>query len=98
MANVGMLRGFSFGVSRDREVTRTPPQEETVFYDKTLKLQPRRVNCGPRIGEVLLNPDGSVVVNSMQLARYAGYEEENHLKPADVRPLPDGNYLVSMRK
>ncbi len=102
MTTIGLPipRLLGFGISRGREMEAPLAAEKdvTIFYDKPLELLPRKVECGPGIGEVLLNPDGSVIVDERQMIRYTGYEVENNLSPADIKPLPGGRYMISMRK
>lgn len=99
MAIAGSLKRFGlFGfVGRERGVS-VPIPDETYFFDEPLTQKPRKVNCGPRIGDVVELPDGSVIVTKDQLVVYTGYEVKNNLPPANVDLLPDGRFQVSMRK
>lgn len=74
-----------------RDILLGPPDE--VHF--TNLRPPKRTYCGPGIGSVLQNPDGTVILDSMQVARYVGYEEEHHPEPVNITPLADGRYLVS---
>lgn len=69
-------------------------QPDTFFPEESSQ----KVKCGPGIGEVVLNKDGSVVLSEKQLIIYTGYEVRKGLNPAEVKPLTNGTFLVSMRE
>ena len=98
--NVGtIVQSISFGRERGgQSVVKPQSTPETTFYETSHKPQPRMVDCGPGIGKVLLQPDGSVVVDKNQLVKYTGYEVTNNLNPAEVESLPDGRFRLTIRK
>ena len=98
--NVGaIVQNISFGRERGgQSIVKPRDNPETTFCEAPLKYQARMVDCGLGIGKVLLNPDGSVVVDENQLVKYTGYEVKNNLSPANVDKLSDGRFRLSIRK